>query len=852
MKRERRPEPEPQPLPADDIATVYHYQTKDGDPFLAVVRRPKAPKVPGGKPGKEITQWTPKGDGWIPRGPRKKRPLYRLPKLLADTRDRCVIVEGEKCVAALQEWCNSDEVPDAFVTTWAGGSAAWKHTDWKPLKGKSVSILADANKPGLEAAYGIAGALHKIGMQDLRLLACDGETVASVYRDLELAPPDDPDDTDIADWIDDKVAGKIIADFLKPYEPWPDLLSEEAAAEAGAADTATDEEGAALLNLDLLESNEYFSVYGLEGERMAVWVRTMGQLLKPTREMCCQVNTLISFAPLSWWQSQQFRGENLTVVNARRAGDAIIRIGDRRGQTDETLIYEAGPVRTPDGDRIWHLGDRLMREDGEEAGLDEGPGIFLSSPAIVVGDSASVKERDQLRQRVEDYPGWSSEIDAQRFMAWIASSIIGGMLTWRPHLLFIAPSGSGKSWWLDHVTTAIIGPLGEKLVQASTAGMGRLTARHRRPMVVDEAEVSQQWVRELFPLARRATGESGARVVASLTDQDRVVRQTPRFSLMLAAIDMPALEPADANRFSVAHLNGRVDKQQGKAILAAMPKPERFRSALIRESWAFARHVEELTTLFSDSDAYAHLDARAADNAAVFTAGWMWWQGSSMVLPSVVSSSDDDDDGPSSRAVHELLALTLRISGEDMSVVQMLTSSTYRERASESLGIRRDDSNAEDGLMVACTHVGLRKALKKTSLADKSLRAILLQIPGSGQREHPQSFGRNVSSIPGRRAAGPRAGGHRDRVARETPYPGRERLMRRLKDDQRVTYEEARKRALVLLADRKEWPASMVADAIWPGHNMTGQGAGGAGSRVLRRMEKEGLVWRSTWGWRKT
>ena len=39
--------------------------------------------------------------------------------------------------------------------------------------------------------------------------------------------------------------------------------------------------------------------------------------------------------------------------------------------------------------------------------------------------------------------------------------------------------------------------------------------------------------------------------------------------------------------------------------------------------------------------------------------------------------------------------------------------------------------------------------------------------------------------------------------------------------------------------------ANCVALAIWPSHQMTAHGAGAAASRILKRMEKDGLV---RWG----
>ncbi len=83
--------------------------------------------------------------------------------------------------------------------------------------------------------------------------------------------------------------------------------------------------------------------------------------------------------------------------------------------------------------------------------------------------------------------------------------------------------------------------------------------------------------------------------------------------------------------------------------------------------------------------------------------------------------------------------------------------------------------------------------------------------------------------------------------------------MMRLEDSQNVSYKVARWRALVHLASIHVGDfarASDIACSIWPDHQMTAQGAGAAASRILKRMEKEGLVvWtsnRDDWGYRIT
>jgi hypothetical protein len=78
--------------------------------------------------------------------------------------------------------------------------------------------------------------------------------------------------------------------------------------------------------------------------------------------------------------------------------------------------------------------------------------------------------------------------------------------------------------------------------------------------------------------------------------------------------------------------------------------------------------------------------------------------------------------------------------------------------------------------------------------------------------------------------------------------------LRRVK--QPVAYETARTRVLSVI-DAEPNPPSWFASAIWPGVAFSSQGAAGAATRILKRMEREGLVkWICVghhpdrrWGW---
>jgi len=80
------------------------------------------------------------------------RPLYQGELLNKMPNADVVIVEGEKAADALAR-----KLPDHVVLSWAGGSKAINQSDWTVLEGRKVSIWADNDAPGWEAAKQLQG-----------------------------------------------------------------------------------------------------------------------------------------------------------------------------------------------------------------------------------------------------------------------------------------------------------------------------------------------------------------------------------------------------------------------------------------------------------------------------------------------------------------------------------------------------------------------------------------------------------------------------------------------------------------------------------------------------------------------
>ena len=160
--------------------TEYQYWDGDGELFETVARADKKGE------DKECRNFAPDGS-FMGKVKRRSRPLYGLLKLRGDGRYKkpkgIIIVEGEKCADAAQKFFD-----DYTVLTYAGGANSIDYTDWKPLQGHEVLILADNDDVGLNAALLVSDKLAK--------LRCS----------ITIYSRHGTDKSDIADWIDECTA----------------------------------------------------------------------------------------------------------------------------------------------------------------------------------------------------------------------------------------------------------------------------------------------------------------------------------------------------------------------------------------------------------------------------------------------------------------------------------------------------------------------------------------------------------------------------------------------------------------------------------------------------------------------
>ncbi len=126
-----------------------------GRPDLVVLR------VEGDGEAKTFLQARPEGDGFVFGKPAGPAPLYNRTRLR--TADQVVVVEGEKCVHALQGL-------GIVATTAPGGAGKAAFADWSPLAGKKIYLWPDndpadpktGRRTGIEHMREVAALLERL------------------------------------------------------------------------------------------------------------------------------------------------------------------------------------------------------------------------------------------------------------------------------------------------------------------------------------------------------------------------------------------------------------------------------------------------------------------------------------------------------------------------------------------------------------------------------------------------------------------------------------------------------------------------------------------------------------------
>ena len=697
-------------LPTGRHIIHYRYVSAGGAAVGVVMTSPK---------GAEYWLHTP--EGWVNAPPPKPHPLYLLPDL--DRPGVVVVTSDERCAEAVRRhW------PERAVTTWVGGRDRIGDSDWGPLRGREVSLIANADQAGHDDMAALAEHLDGLGCPVKIML-----------------PAFDDDQNDIADWLatDLGTATEKVRVGLKPWrvtdaEPDPVPSPEETIREIGAevfdemAEASTAE----------LTANRYYRLLGVgdtDGHVHVQYVRS-GVFDSFRRAALCEKKSLIGLAPEMFWlrQTEGVFGPQQAV----QLGDSIIRAAEALGPFDASALLGRGAALMEDGVVLWHLGDQLLRPDGTTTEtLEYGGQLFIAQPPVVLVGSASDAVMREFAEAVMCYR-WRSDDDGRRFLGWLAAALVAGGLEHRPHIALIAAASTGKTWLLEKVVHRVLGPVGFFLSDVSAAGLARLCGTSSMPVVVDEAEPTA--LDAILPTLRSASGGVGTRVRASVSGAGIDVQRS-RFACLVSATALPRLGSADTTRLSAVNLGPPVDdwsSVESRILDAVAGFGPSIRSRFIRHSARIIAHADRVAKELRATGA----DSRDAAASAALTAGWAEWGTAEALVPAGVAAGADRSDA--AVALQTILELTTSIPGVgERTLWRLLTGSKDSAKlAADTFGVKRYDTS--DGLVLAYGHSQLIRRLRGTRWQHHDLKRLLLQMPEiPSERYQARIGGKHVDCV---------------------------------------------------------------------------------------------------------
>ena len=159
------------------------YHDAEGREIFRVLRIDYA--APDGTKAKSYRPCHVAGDGrWLISRPPEKLPLYRLPEILAAPPEAVItVLEGEKCADIAASLGLTPASASAH-----GAQAPWL-TDWSPLSGRRVAILADAGKAGASYATQVTALIAALEPPAIARIVtlpglADGEDIEQFAADL--------------------------------------------------------------------------------------------------------------------------------------------------------------------------------------------------------------------------------------------------------------------------------------------------------------------------------------------------------------------------------------------------------------------------------------------------------------------------------------------------------------------------------------------------------------------------------------------------------------------------------------------------------------------------------------------
>lgn len=266
----------------------------------------------------------------------------------------------------------------------------------------------------------------------------------------------------------------------------------------------------------------------------------------------------------AWPRYGKPRSDGSFHINGLEADDAhqcLVKAAAQRGQfTAADRVRGRGAWKTRDGRLLWHAGDRIFRIDSgrlkaAKPGAVDGM-FYPRMPSLPAPWREAVKPQESPAHAVlAALRSWNwgrPQLDPVLVLGWMGCAMLGAALVWRPHLFLTGDKHVGKST-LNRLFKDVFGDILLDCAETTAAGIYQTVRDDCLPVAIDEFEASgdNRKASAVLTLARLAA--SGTNMRRGGSDHRGVTFQS-RNAFMMAAINMPPMEPAEKSRFIVGRL----------------------------------------------------------------------------------------------------------------------------------------------------------------------------------------------------------------------------------------------------------------------------------------------------------
>ena len=506
-------------------SNVWVYYNSEGYPVAADCR------IDNEDGSKDVLPMLYNGKNWYSKALPKDRYLYNLDKIYADIKNTVIVSEGCKTAEAVAKY-----FPNYTSTTWQGGCKAVKKTDWRPLFGRKVIIIPDADDCGLDAAKEI-GTLLVNGSCEVRIV--DTMPMMRVKKGWDIADA-------LAGGMDQKELVEYVKEHISHYFPEPvndDVI-----------DTAEIK-----VEKKVTYDDTYFRALGVQSDKHYYFKKNTSQIIEMTPSKYDSKH-LINLAPLAWWEAIY---PSKTGTDWTTAIDDLCRIQEKVGIFDNTKIRGRG-AWFDNGRAVLHLGNILYCEN-RLVNIDDFKSEYFyeRAPALAI-KLQTVLPTTEASKLIDicQMARWEKKSYGMVLAGWMFSALVCGAMPFRSHLYMIGAAGTGKSWMLDNIVKRIMGNMALSVSSKSTeAGIRDQLGGDIRPVIFDEAEAEQQQdkmrMQSVFDLARNGSSEKADAIVKF------GAKYVCRSAFLFASINSSMSKTADLSRTAFIKLaNAPVNKSK--------------------------------------------------------------------------------------------------------------------------------------------------------------------------------------------------------------------------------------------------------------------------------------------------